>query len=91
MVQKVRKADVEDGLRFDKQGRMLYHPDFHPNQGKRYTEEELEYLCRFCHYDDLRSLSFALGRPETGVATQITKLRKAGKFGYYKRLNKHWI
>lgn len=91
MVPKVYQADLDEGLRFDKQGRLLYHPDFHPNNGKRWAEEELEYLCKFCHFDDMRSLSFALGRPETGVATQINKLRREGKFGYYKRLNKHWL
>ncbi|SMQ75788.1 hypothetical protein SAMN05444673_2545 [Bacillus sp. OV166] len=91
MVQKVLKEDLEDGLRFDKQGRMLYHPDFHFNNGKRYTEEELEYLCRFFDFDDIRTISFALGRPETSLATQVSMLKKQGKFSYYKRLNKHCV
>lgn len=34
-------------ITFDRFNRMKFHPDFHPNQGKPYTTEELEYLCRF--------------------------------------------
>jgi hypothetical protein len=91
MGRKIYQECLDDGLRFDNQGRMLYHPDYHPNNGKRYTEEELEYICKFCHHDDIRALSFAIGKPETGIATMINKLRKEGKFGYYKRLNKHYV
>jgi hypothetical protein len=91
MVRPIRPEDLQEGLRFDKQGRMLYHPDYHPNKGKPYTEEENEYICKFYHHDDLRTLSFALGKPETGIANQLSKLKKAGKIGYYKRLDKYYV
>jgi hypothetical protein len=90
MARKVYKEDIDEGLRFDSEGRMLYHQEYHPNFGKRYTEEELEFLCKFWHCDDIRSISFALGKPETSVATKVSDLKKAGKFEYYKQLNKHW-
>lgn len=91
MVKKIYQTDLDDGLRFDKHGRMIYHPDFHPNKGKPYTMEELEYICKFCDFDGLRSMSFALGRPEASVANMLSKIKREGKLGYYKRLDKYYL
>jgi hypothetical protein len=91
MVHENQPDSLKEVLRFDKYGRMLAHPDYHPNNRKAYTEEELEYLCKFCDYDDLRSMSYALGKPEMGIAMQIKKLKKEGKFEYYKRLDKYYV
>lgn len=91
MGMKKRPKNDDGGIKFDRNGRMLYHPEFHPNKGKPYTEDDLEYICKFCHFDDLRSLSFAVGRPETSVRVIIANLMKEGKFGYYKRLDKYYL
>lgn len=76
---------------FDQVGRMKFHPDFHPNTGKRFSEEEYEYLCKFACFDGLRSVAFALGRTEVSIQNQLQILMKQGKFGYYKRLDKYYV
>lgn len=81
---------LEDDIQFDKWGRMLYHPEFHPNHKQPFTEEELEYLCKYWEHDGRRSMSFALGRPEHSLAVTVARLKKEGLFEYYKNLNKHW-
>lgn len=77
-------------LKYDKSKRLMYHPEFHPNNKKSYTEEELEYLCKYWEHDHRQVMSFALGRPETTLQMKVHKLRKEGLFDYYKNLNKHW-
>jgi hypothetical protein len=62
-----------------------------PLTGKRFTEAELEYLCRFWDYDGQEMMSYALDRSEKNLRSQVWKLRKSGKFDYYKHLNKHWL
>lgn len=37
-------------LEYDKNGKLKYHPQFHTRQRRKYTLEELEYLCKFCSY-----------------------------------------
>jgi len=74
-----------EGVRYDRQGRMVYHPDFHPNQGKPFSDEEIEYLCKFYDYDDRQSLAFGLGRTESSVQEKVFKLKKRGVFEIYKR------
>lgn len=81
---------LDDGIQLDRFGRMLYHPDFHPNHKKPYTVEDIEYLCKFWEYDHRRSLAYALGRPEHSLASVVNRLRKEGLYEYYKSLNKHW-
>lgn len=77
-------------IQYDSQGRMCYHPEFHHNHYKKFTESDLEYLCKYWDYDDRRTLSYALGRPEKNLANTVSRLRKSGKFDYYKNLNKYW-
>ncbi|MEJ8546601.1 DNA-entry nuclease [Brevibacillus borstelensis] len=75
----------EDGLRYDSMGRIQYHPDFHFSHRKPFTEEELEYLCRFYEVDDSRTISFALGRTESTIMSKVSDLKKQGLFEYYKQ------
>ncbi|MED1919789.1 hypothetical protein P4V64_31415, partial [Bacillus thuringiensis] len=71
-------------VEYDNRGRLMYHPDFHPNQGKRFTDDETAYLCKFYGTDSLKSLSLALGRLEKSLEYRIAYLRKAGLFDYYR-------
>lgn len=82
-----RKTPVisEDGLTYDSMGRIQYHPDFHFSHRKPFTEEELEYLCRFYEVDDSRTMAFALGRTEATVVAKVSELKKRGLFEYYKK------
>ncbi|RNB94411.1 DNA-entry nuclease [Brevibacillus parabrevis] len=63
---------------------MLYHPDFHPNQGKPFDDDETAYLCKFYEADSLKSLSLALGRLEKSLEYRVAYLKKAGLFDYYR-------
>lgn len=78
-------TDVVD-VQYDRNGRMLYHPEFHPNQGKHFTVEELIYLCKFYDYDGPKYMSLALGRTEHTICEKVYQLKKSGKFEYYKKL-----
>lgn len=83
-----RKRNVsipDEGIEYDKRGRLKYHPDFHPNQGKEFSDEELAYLCKFYEVDSLKSLSLALGRIEQTLTNKVVYLRKTGLFDYYKK------
>jgi len=77
-------------IEYDNYGRMLYHPKYHPNQGKPFTESELEYICKFHEVDELRTISFAIGRTEVAINGKIMDLKRKGQYEFYKNLNKHW-
>jgi len=77
-------------VKYDTSGRMLYHHEFHTNHGKVMEEEELEYLCKFHDVDGLESIALALGRTQMTLATKLTKLKKNGRYEYYRKLN-HYI
>ncbi|MFI8712002.1 DNA-entry nuclease [Brevibacillus brevis] len=75
---------IEDGIEYDRYGRMQYHPEFHFNHKTPFEEDELEYLCKFYETDATRSLSFALGRTEHTIRTTVNQLRKNGMYQVYK-------
>lgn len=79
--------NTNEGFTYDNLGRIKYHPEFHENHGKPFTEEELCYLCKFYGFDGRRSVSFALGRPEGPVQKKYLQLRKKQKILYYKILD----
>ncbi|WP_176542109.1 DNA-entry nuclease [Bacillus wiedmannii] len=80
----------EKHIEYDNSGRMMYNENFHTNHGKPFTEEELEYLCKYYEVDDSQTISLALGRTENTIRFKISVLKKQGKYEYYKNLNKHW-
>lgn len=79
--------DKADGITYDKRNRIQYHPDFHPNQGKRYTLDELIYLCKFYETDGSRSMSFALGKTEAMIEIKVQSLKSSGQYEYYKNMD----
>lgn len=80
----------DKSIKYDQFGRMLYHPKFHTRHGKRFTNEELIYLCKFWEVDDVKSLSFGLGKTEMTLSTKITELKKNGKYEMYKNWEGPW-
>lgn len=77
-------------ISYDACGRMKYHPDFHENHRKKWSEEDMEYLCKFETVDDLETLGLALGRTKATVAEKLSLLKENGQYNYYRNLNKHW-
>lgn len=80
-----------ENLKFDGFGRMKYHPEFHPCHGLPWSEEDMEYLCKFYEHDGSKSISMALGRPISSIDMKISNLKKQGKYKYYKTLDKYYI
>lgn len=76
-----------DGLQYDRLGRMKYHPDFHDNHGKRFSDEELCYLAKFYKFDGRRHVSLALGRPEGPVQKKYLELLHSKRLDFYKNLD----
>jgi hypothetical protein len=81
---------LAEKVTYDNYGRMAYHPEYHSNHRKPFTEEELEYLCKFYKLDGPLSISLCLGRTEKTVMSKVYMLKRKGLFEYYKNLNKHW-
>lgn len=79
--------DLIDGITFDKQGRMNYHPDFHPNHKTKFMLFDLIYLCKYYEVDGPRKISFALGRTEHTIMSKVAALRKSGLYDKYKNMS----
>ncbi|WP_052807136.1 helix-turn-helix domain-containing protein [Risungbinella massiliensis] len=75
---------------YNAKGKMIYDPEFHPNHGKPFTEEEKEYMCKFHEIDGFQSIGYALGRTTVAIRDMIKWLKKNGLYEYYKHLNKHY-
>ncbi|GIP14374.1 hypothetical protein J40TS1_00160 [Paenibacillus montaniterrae] len=80
----IPEQDLIDGIQYDKQGRMVAHPDFHPNHGKPFSVDDLEYLCMFYETDNVRSLSYALGKSEHVIAVKYSRLKQEGLVEFYR-------
>jgi hypothetical protein len=79
--------DKKDGITFDKQGRMQYHPDFHPNHGKPFSTSDLIYLCKYHKLDGPRGIGFALGKTEQTISVRLNDLRRDGDYEFYRNIS----
>lgn len=73
---------------YDNHGRLLYNPQYHPNQGAVWTQDDITYLCSMHGGMSIKHLSMALGRTQTTIATKLYDLQKQGKYEYYRQLGK---
>jgi hypothetical protein len=80
----------EEGIEYDRQGRLKYNPNFHDQQGQVWTEKDNEYLCKYYEVDGREMLSMALSRTPSTVANQVRNLKRAGMYEYFKHLGRHW-
>ncbi|MGE6893799.1 DNA-entry nuclease [Priestia flexa] len=78
-------------VEYDDNYRILYHPEIHLKQGTPWSEEDLEYLCKYHEYDGLQSMSMALERTQTTIATKLVKLQQTGRYQRYKEKEKYWV
>jgi len=65
-------------IEYDRYGRMKYNREFHPNNGKKWSKEELRYLVDWYDKIGADEMSFALGRTITTIAQKVNQLRKLG-------------
>lgn len=73
-------GDVEGPpVQYDRQGRMRYHPAYHPRHKKPWTTTEQRYLIDNYANDGAVSVSLALGRTTGVVMTRAFELRQKGQ------------
>ncbi len=78
---------VKDGLEYTVSNRRLrYTPAFHENYGKKYSKEDLIYMCSMYGAMKKADIAMALGKTHSSVLTKVYYLRKIGLFEYYKNL-----
>ncbi len=77
-------SDAIEGITYDPYGRMQYHPEFHENHGKPFTEDDKEYLCMFYEIDNTRALSYAIGKTEVVLRAKYSILKRQGKVEFYR-------
>lgn len=65
-------------IEYDKCGRMKFNPELHQNNGKPWSDEDLEYLINWYEKIGLEEMSLAVGRSEVTVAAKVGYLRKRG-------------
>lgn len=65
-------------VEFDDYGRMKYNPELHPNQGKSWNVEDLNYLIEWLEIIGYEEMSLALGRSEITLRDKVFNLRKKG-------------
>lgn len=75
---------MSNDLEYDNLGRLKYNESLHFNHGKRFTEDDLMYLCKFWEVEGTKSLSLGLGRTEMTLSSKITRLKQDGMYEGYK-------
>ena len=65
-------------IQYDQYGRMFYNPEFHANNGKPWSTEDLKYLIDWYAIAGAEEISFALERTIKTVQNRATELRKKG-------------
>ncbi|MEH6943566.1 hypothetical protein [Bacillus sp. JJ722] len=79
-----------DNVQYDSCHRIKFNELLHFKQSKTWSEEEMEYLCKFHESDDMQSIALSLGRTSGSVNEKLKALKKSGKYDYYKTLNENW-
>ena len=65
-------------IQFDAHGRMRYHPEFHPNQGRYWTTVDQQFLIENYAGIGPEETSLALGRTIHSVMQRAAELRREG-------------
>ncbi|WP_231247444.1 MULTISPECIES: hypothetical protein [Clostridium] len=71
-------CECDLNINYDSQGRMFYNPQFHFNNGKAWSREDLQYLINWYDIIGPEEMSFALGRTIRTIESKVCILRKQG-------------
>ncbi|WP_235355890.1 hypothetical protein [Aneurinibacillus migulanus] len=71
-------------VQYDRWKRLKYHPDLHPRQRERYSDNENVYICKHYVRGSVKTLALDVGRTEHSVRQHVNHLRKLGKFEHYR-------
>lgn len=66
-------------VEYDRWGRMKYNPVFHENNGKTWTQEDLQYLIDWFDIIGVEEMSFALSRTMGTIQNKVAELRKSNR------------
>lgn len=78
-------------IQYYENGWMMYHPYFHPNHRKKYSDSDYEYLCKYYEIDGVQLMSLAIVTPPKSIVQKIHILKKNILYEYYKNLNEYWL
>lgn len=68
----------DDDIKYDRYGRMQYHPDYHAKHGTPWLNSDQKYLIENYEKDGPESVSFELERTIHTVMAKAYQLRKDG-------------
>lgn len=68
--------------------RIKYDPELHENHGKKFTKEDLMYMCSMWDSMKKADIALALGKTHATILSKANYLRKIGLFEHYKKLGK---
>lgn len=72
------QAEHQGSLRYDRWGRLLYHPDIHGRHGLAWTTADERYLIENYHQIGPEAVSLALEKTIGSVMQRANELRKKG-------------
>ena len=76
-----------DGLDYTASNhRLRFNTEFHENHGKRFTRDDLIYMCSMWDGMKKANIAIALGKTHGSVLSKAYYLRKIGLFDHYKSL-----
>ncbi|QBP06994.1 hypothetical protein [Virgibacillus phage Mimir87] len=77
---------VDDGLEYTaSNGRIRYNPEFHENHGKKWTDDDLAYMCSSWDGMKKEDIAMALVRTHGTVLSKVYQLKTSGRFEHYKK------
>lgn len=86
-IYKSTKTYFIDGIEYTVSNhRMRFNPQFHENHGRKFSEDDLIYMCSMWDSTKKEDIALALGKTYGSVITKAYYLRKTGQFNYYKTI-----
>ncbi len=79
----MKEPAIHCPIKYDRYGRMFYHPDMHSKHKRAWTNKDEQYLIENYVIDGAVSVSLALGRTSKTVQQRVRTLRKEGKMPEY--------
>ena len=70
---------------YDKNGKMKFNKEFHKNNGKKWSDEDVKYLIEWYDIIGAKEMSMALERTEFTVSNKVCELRRNGLMKKYTR------
>jgi hypothetical protein len=83
------KTYFKDGIEYTaSNNRMRFNPEYHFNHGKRFTNEDLRYICSMWGSMPIQDIALAVGKTYSTVAAKVNTLKNIGLFEHYRKMGK---